>query len=145
MLEISPIKNGIVIDHIQEGHGYQIFKFLKLYKSDFKAALILNVDSKKFSKKDLIKIENEIDVDLGILGLFSDTITVNYIKDEEVIRKENVVLPEKVEEILRCKNPRCISNHERNMTSRFRLFDREKQEYICQYCDHFFDIKDIKK
>lgn len=145
MLEISSIKNGIVIDHIEQGQGYQIFKFLKLHRSDYTAALIMNVESSKTGHKDLIKISNNLDIDLGILGLFSDKITVNYIENEEVAGKVRVILPEYVQGILICGNPRCISNHERNMETSFRLINRSNHDYICDYCDHHFDVKEINK
>ena len=144
MLQITSIKNGVVIDHIQPGQGYRIFKFLNLHHSDFKAALIMNVDSQLMGKKDLIKIENHLHIDLDILGLFSDRITVNLIENEQLISKQEIVLPQHVEGVLACHNPRCISNHERYITTRFTLEDAKTRLYRCDYCDHYYEGKMIK-
>jgi len=144
MLEITSIKRGIVIDHINQGSAYKIFKLLKLDNADFPVALIMNVSSKKLGRKDLIKIENVIDVNLGILGLFGEDVTVNIINNEMITQKLNVYLPERIEGILECKNPRCITHHERNVKASFQLLNKKKRQYICDYCDHLYDMEEIK-
>lgn len=144
MLEISTIKNGIVIDHIEPGFGYRIFKLLNLHEADFTVAFIKNVVSQKSGRKDMIKIENEIDMDLDLLGLFGDGITVNIIRNETIVRKSKLTLPQTVERVLECKNPRCISNNERNMMTRFNLMSAGEKKYTCDYCDHILKVEEIK-
>ena len=112
MLNINSISNGIVIDHIKPGLGYEIFKLLELDNADFTVALIMNADSKKYGKKDMIKIENVMDIDLAILGLIDKDLTVNIIENEKIKEKLSMILPEKVEGFIKCKNPRCITCHE---------------------------------
>lgn len=137
MLNINSISNGIVIDHIKTGLGYEIFKLLELDKADYTVALIMNADSKKYGKKDMIKIENVIDVDLAILGLIDRTLTVNIIENEKIKEKLSMILPEKVEGFIKCKNPRCITCHE-NVQNKFILVNREKGIYRCNYCDNLY-------
>ncbi|MBZ2174009.1 aspartate carbamoyltransferase regulatory subunit [Schnuerera sp. xch1] len=138
MLNIDSISKGIVIDHINAGYGYSIFKYLGLDKADFAVALIMNVPSKKFGKKDLIKIENVIDVDLTMLGFIDPNITINIIEDEKIVKKINLSLPERVEGIIECKNPRCITSEERNIVHKFILIDKENGIYKCEYCDQIY-------
>lgn len=138
MLNIDSISKGIVIDHINAGYGYSIFKYLGLNKADFAVALIMNVPSKKFGKKDLIKIENVIDVDLTMLGFIDPNITINIIEDEKIIKKINLSLPERVEGIIECKNPRCITSEERDIVHKFILIDKENGIYKCEYCDQIY-------
>ncbi|MTI66114.1 MAG: aspartate carbamoyltransferase regulatory subunit [Firmicutes bacterium] len=135
MLNIDSIKKGIVIDHIKAGCGYKIFKELKLHKADYTVALIKNVPSKQLGKKDLIKIENEIDLDFKVLGIIDPNITINIIKNEEIIDKINVKLPKKVKGTLKCKNPRCVTTVENIEDVEFTLVNRETKEYKCEYCD----------
>lgn len=137
MLNINSISNGIVIDHIQPGLGYEIFKLLELDKADFRVALIMNVDSKKHGKKDMIKIENVMDIDLAILGIIDKSLTINIIEDEKIKDKLTMVLPEKVEGFIKCKNPRCITCHEK-VQNKFILMNREKGIYRCNYCDNLY-------
>ena len=112
MLEITSIKNGIVIDHIQAGIGVKIFNYLGLDTKDYSVALIINADSKKLGKKDIIKIENCDKLDYTVLGLLSPTITICEVKDEKIINKVIPTLPSKVENIIKCKNPSCITSQE---------------------------------
>ncbi len=136
MLSINSIKKGIVIDHIHAGLGLRIFDYLGLRNADYTVALIMNVDSGRMGKKDIIKIENEIDLDLSALGFIDPDITVNIIEDEKIVEKINLTLPEKVKDVIKCKNPRCITSIERGISHEFRLVDRDKGIYACNYCDH---------
>ena len=138
MLNIDTIKNGLVIDHIKAGFGPEIFHFLGLDKADFSCALIMNVQSKKSGKKDIIKIDNIINIDYSVLGFIDPNICINVIKDEKIIRKINLALPEKVENVIHCKNPRCITVTENYVTPSFKLINREKAQYACEYCDALY-------
>lgn len=135
MLNIDSIKKGIVIDHIKEGYGYKIFKELGLHKVEYRVALIRNVSSRKQGKKDLIKIENKIDLDLNVLGIIDPDLTVNIIEDEIIKEKIQLSLPKKVKGIFTCKNPRCITSEESIEEVEFILVDKSKKEYRCEYCD----------
>ena len=138
MLYIDSIAKGIVIDHIKVGYGFSILKYLGLDKADFTVALIMNSPSRKYGRKDLIKIENNIDLDLAMLGFIDPNITVNVIEEEKIVEKINLSLPEKVEGIIQCKNPRCITSAERNIVHRFVLIDEKKGIYKCEYCDQIY-------
>ncbi len=142
MLSITSIKKGIVIDHITPGMGYEIFKLLELENADYRVALIINADSAKHGKKDLIKIENEINLDLRALGILDDRLTINIIEDEEITRKIEVKLPSSFEGIFRCKNPRCVSSSERDIVQKFSLINEEKKLYKCDYCDHLLNMEE---
>lgn len=143
MLEITSIKNGIVIDHIKAGTGVKIFNYLKLDKNDYSVALIINADSKKLGKKDIIKIENYEALDYTVLGLLSPTITICEVKDEKIINKVIPTLPNKVENILKCKNQRCITGQEEYVTHSFILVDKETGRYRCEYCDEITRLADL--
>ena len=143
MLNVDTIKNGLVIDHIKAGFGPQIFHFLGLDKADFSCALIMNVASKKTGKKDIIKIDNIINIDYSVLGFIDPNISINVIKDEKIVRKIKMELPEKVENVIRCKNPRCITVSEHYVTPSFRLVNREKAQYACEYCDALYSAGSI--
>jgi len=138
MLNITSIKKGLVIDHIRPGMGLKIFEYLKLGKADFTVALIMNATSNKIGRKDIIKIEDVIDVDFAMLGFLDANITVNVIEDEVITEKINLSLPERVQDIIKCKNPRCITAVERDITHKFVLLDQEKGIYKCEYCDHIY-------
>ena len=138
MLRINSITKGIVIDHVKPGYGMKIYEYLKLDEAKFTVALIMNAQSKKFGRKDMIKIENVIDIDLAMLGFIDSNITVNIIEDEGISEKINLSLPDRVEGIIECKNPRCITSEEKNITHKFVLLDKEKEIYKCQYCDHIY-------
>lgn len=142
MLNINSIQKGIVIDHITPGLGYEIFKMMELDKADYTVALIMNATSKKYGRKDMIKIENVIDLDLTALAILDEKLTVNIIEDENITDKIKINLPEKVEGLLKCNNPRCISTNERNITHKFSLVDRSKRLYKCDYCDHLYNVEE---
>ncbi|MDY0235215.1 MAG: aspartate carbamoyltransferase regulatory subunit [Gudongella sp.] len=138
MLNITSISKGIVIDHIKPGVGLKIFEYLNLGEVKFTVALIINATSKKIGRKDIIKIENEIDIDLTALGFLDPNITVNIIEDEVIVRKINITLPDRVENIIKCKNPRCITAEERDLVPKFVLIDKDKCLYKCEYCDQIY-------
>ena len=135
MVTINSIKRGIVIDHIKAGVGIKIFKYLGLDSADYTVALIMNATSKKLGKKDIIKIENEIDIDFAVLGFIDPNITINIISGEEIENKVKLRLPEKIDHVIKCDNPRCITSVEQEILHSFYLADREKGEYRCIYCD----------
>lgn len=145
MLEITSIKNGLVIDHIEAGMGIKIFNYLNLDKTDYRVALIINAESKAIGRKDIIKIERENcdDIDYTVLGLLSPTITIDEVKDERIVKKVRPELPEMVENILLCKNPRCITGVEKYVPHSFKLMDREKGTYRCEYCDEITRLSDV--
>lgn len=142
MLNINSIERGIVIDHIKCGSGYRIFKLLNLDKADYTVALIMNVNSVKLGKKDMIKIENNLDIDLGILGVIDEGLTINLIDNEKIIKKVDIQLPEHIDDVLKCSNPRCVTNSERNVLPSFSLVNRESKLYKCDYCDHIYNIEE---
>ena len=135
MLEITSVKNGIVIDHIEAGIGVKIFNYLDLDKSDYSVALIINADSKKFGKKDIIKIENCRELDYTRLALISPRITICEVEDENIVRKIKPELPKKVHNTIKCKNPSCITKVEQYVPQSFILVDKENARYRCEYCD----------
>lgn len=135
MIKIDSIKKGIVIDHIKAGCGHKIFKELGLHKANYTVVLIKNIPSTKMEKKDLIKIENEIDLDMTMLGLLDPDLTVNIVENGRIKEKIKLTLPEKVKGILKCKNPRCVSTIEDIPDIEFTLVDRDKKIYCCEYCD----------
>ena len=135
MINVSKLKKGLVLDHITAGHGYKLFKQLHLDELEDVVVLMKNVDSGKLGKKDLIKIETDMPLDLTVIGLIEPGITISYIENGECTRKLKLRLPEKVDGILTCKNPRCISNVERLENITFYLVDAEKKEYACEYCE----------
>lgn len=145
MLEITSIKNGLVIDHIQAGMGVKIFNYLHLDKSNTSVALIINAESKLLGKKDIIKIEKDSweDIDYTVLGLLSPSITIDEVRNEKIINKVKPKLPEKVENILICKNPRCITRDEKYVPHSFILMDAKKGTYRCEYCDNITKLSDI--
>lgn len=134
MLRVDAITKGIVLDHIQVGNGIRIFERLGLRDAEYSVALLMNVSSTKMGRKDMIKISDTLNLDLTMLGLLDPSITVNYIKEGKVTRKVKVGLPEKVEGLIHCKNPRCIISSERHGPSIFTLVDKETKEYKCFYC-----------
>lgn len=135
MLNINSISRGIVIDHIKPKYGIMLFDYLNLRSAEFAVALIMNASSRKYGRKDIIKIENAINIDLAALGFIDPNITVNVIENEIIVEKINLSLPDKVEGIIECKNPRCITSEEKNIIHKFILINKEKGMYKCQYCD----------
>ena len=138
MLNVDTIKNGLVIDHICTGSGPKIFKWLGLENANFTAALVMNVPSKTMGKKDIIKVDNIINIDFSVLGFIDPNITVNVIKDEQRVKKIKMELPKSVENVIKCKNPRCITRTEHYVPQRFLLVDKEKALYRCEYCDAMY-------
>jgi len=138
MLNVDTIKNGLVIDHIRAGCGYQIFTWLGLDKAMFTCALISNVHSKAYGRKDIIKIENIINIDYSLLGFIDPNITVNTIRDGGITQKKKLSLPSRVENVIHCKNPRCITSTEKYIPQVFKLVDRKRREYCCEYCDEMY-------
>lgn len=134
-MKIDPIKNGIVIDHIEAGKGMEVYNFLKLDELDCSVALIKNVFSKKTGKKDIIKIDSAIDLNLDVLGYIAPEVTVNVIKDGLTVNKLNLTLPKTVKNVIKCKNPRCITSVEQGIEHEFKLVDEEKRIYRCIYCE----------
>ena len=141
MLTVEGIKNGIVIDHIKAGRGIEVFNLLNLSEADFHVALIINAQSKKMGKKDIIKIENVIDIDLDQIGLFDPQITINVIEDEKLSKKIHLELPKRVKNTIKCINPRCITSVEAYVENEFELIDEAKGEYKCIYCDDIYKIE----
>lgn len=136
MLKVNSINCGIVIDHITAGKGIKIFEKLKLSEAEFPVVLLINVPSSKFGRKDIIKIENRIDLDLTMLGLIDPNITVNIIENDEIASKMNIAIPKEVEGMFKCKNPRCISNFDEYVTPKFQLAHKNgKIKYRCSYCE----------
>ena len=138
MLYVDTIKNGLVIDHIKAGLGWQIFQWLGLDKAPFCAALIMNVPSKVSGKKDLIKIDNAMDIDFSVLGFIDPHICVNVIKEEKIVRKIYMELPTRVQGVFSCKNPRCITQTEHYVKPNFILTDKKNGLYRCEYCDTLY-------
>ena len=134
-MNIDSIKNGIVIDHITAGKGMELYKLLGLDSLDGSVALIKNVSSRKMGKKDIIKIDSDFDVDTDILGFVDPDVTVNIIKDGKTAEKKTIGLPERLTNVLTCKNPRCISATEQELPQIFKLTDRQRRVYRCLYCE----------
>ncbi len=132
---IDAIKNGIVIDHIKAGLGMELYNILKLGELDCSVALIKNVASVKYGKKDIIKIDELLDINYDVLGYVAPECTVNVIKDGVLAEKLTVSIPERIEGVIKCKNPRCITSTEQEIVHIFKLADREKRVYRCMYCD----------
>lgn len=137
-MNVQKIKNGLVIDHIRAGTGLRIFNWLKLEKVPFSVALIMNVPSVHMGKKDIIKIDNLLEIDYSVLGFIDPNITVNVVEDEHVSRKITLALPDHVENVIRCRNPRCITSSEAGIPHIFQLVDRKRAEYACEYCDELY-------
>ncbi|MBR2957132.1 MAG: aspartate carbamoyltransferase regulatory subunit [Clostridia bacterium] len=134
-MKIDSIKNGIVIDHITAGKAMKIYNLLGLDELDCSVALIKNVSSSKMGKKDIIKIDTDFHVDLDILGYVDPGATVNIIQNEEMVAKKKLELPEKLTNVIKCKNPRCITSTEQELPQMFKLTDKEKKVYRCVYCE----------
>jgi len=132
---IGQIKDGIVLDHITAGRGMEIYKILNLDKLGCTVAMIERASSRKMGRKDIIKVDQLIDLDFDVLGYMDPGITVNIIKDGVVAERINLTLPERVIGVLECKNPRCITSTEQEIIHEFKLTDPEKQVYRCIYCD----------
>ena len=134
-MNIDSINNGSVIDHITAGKGMEIYKLLGLDSLDCSVALIKNVASRKMGNKDIIKIDSDFDVDSDILGFVDPDVTVNIIRDGKTAEKKTIGLPERLTNVLTCKNPRCISATEQELPQIFKLTDKERRVYRCLYCE----------
>lgn len=134
-MNIDSIKNGYVIDHIQAGKGMEIYELLHLNELDCQVAIITNAKSQKTGKKDIIKIDKDIPIDLETLGFIDHDITVNIVKDDRIIDKRKLNLPEKIVNVAKCKNPRCITSIEKDLDQIFILTDKENEVYRCKYCE----------
>ncbi len=132
---IDAIYNGIVIDHITAGKSMYLYNVLGLDKLDCTVALLKNVVSNKFGRKDIIKIDRILDLDWDVIGYVDPGITVNIIKDGKRVEKRQLKLPERITNVIRCKNPRCITSVEQELPQVFTLTDREKRTYRCLYCE----------
>ncbi len=142
-MKIDGIENGIVLDHIKAGKSMIVYKYLGLDKLSSQVALIQNCTSHKMGKKDIVKISEDIDLDLDVLGYIDPDITVNYIQDGKSIKKAALTLPETLRNVLCCRNPRCISSTEQELPQVFKLADREKRQYRCIYCDTVVKNEDL--
>lgn len=138
MLNIGVITDGIVIDHIKAGKAMDIYTYLNLEKLDCSVAIIKNAKSNQMGKKDIIKIDGFLDVNLDILGVMDRNITVNIIKNGSIVEKRNLNLPKEVTDIIKCKNPRCITSIEQDIPHSFKLTDEVKGIYRCVYCEQAF-------
>ena len=134
-MKIGHIENGIVLDHITAGKGMEIYNVLHLGQLDCTVALIKNAESPKLGKKDIIKISTHLEIDLDVLGYLDPGITVNVIRDSEIAEQRHVALPERVVDVIKCKNPRCITSVEREIVHEFKLTDPVKKVYRCIYCE----------
>ena len=140
MLNIGGLNQGIVIDHIKVGGAMMIYSYLDLENKDVSVAIIKNARSNKMGKKDIIKIEGTLDdLDLDILGALDHQITINVIENGVIVEKKNPTLPEHVSNVLKCRNPRCITSVEPGITHSFKLTDRKNGIYRCIYCEQSFD------
>lgn len=136
MLNVGQLNNGFVLDHIEAGKSMMIYTHLGLDKLDCQVAIIKNARSNKMGKKDIIKIEGALDlVDLDVLGFIDHNITVNIIKDGIIVEKKRLLLPSSITNIIKCRNPRCITSIEQELDHIFYLTDEEKQIYRCKYCE----------
>lgn len=138
-MNIDSVAKGLVIDHIQAGKAMQIYHYLNLDKMDCSVAIIKNAKSKKTGKKDIIKIENNITMDLKVLGFIDPNITINVIDKGIIIKKIKLELPSVIENVVKCKNPRCIASVEQEIVHKFKLTDQEKKTYRCVYCDTAYE------
>ena len=134
-MNIDSIKRGIVLDHIKAGRSMDIYKSLHLDELECSVAIIKNVKSNAMGRKDIIKIDEEITIDLNVLGYIDPGITVNVIEDGVIVEKKHLELPERLTNVIRCKNPRCITSVEPGLDQIFRLADKSRQIYRCIYCD----------
>ena len=132
---IGQIKDGIVIDHITAGNGMNLYNFLGLDKLDCQVALIKNAESVKMGRKDIIKIDKVIDINTDALGYLDPGVTVNIIRDGKLAKRHSIDIPERIENVIKCKNPRCITTVEQELAHIFTLRDKENRVYRCLYCE----------
>ena len=134
-MEVTSVQNGIIIDHVPAGTALKVLDYLHIDPSKTRLALIMNADSPTYGTKDIIKIEDALDVNLEVLGLVARQATVGVVRDGKIIEKRSPQLPEHIVDVLTCKNPRCVTTTERGIKQRFHLTHSERQEYRCDYCD----------
>ena len=134
-MNIDSIHNGIVIDHISAGKGMRLYELLGLDKLDCSVAIIKNVHSGKMGKKDIIKIDADIPVDVDVIGFVDPGATVNVIHNEKLTEKRNIEMPNRLVNVIKCKNPRCITSTEQELDHIFKLTDRSNKVYRCLYCE----------
>lgn len=135
MIKVTDLEKGVVLDHIRAGNGYKMFQQLGLDKLPAVVVLMRNVKSSKMDKKDIIKIETDLNLNFDVLGLIDPGVTVTYVNGGKITSKTKASLPQEVHGIFSCKNPRCISNQEEIKNICFRLVEPGKREYACEYCD----------
>ena len=140
-MNIDSILNGVVIDHITAGQGMRLYELLGLASVDASIALIKNVNSKKMGKKDIIKIDADIELNLDVIGFVDPEATVNIIKDGALVEKRSIEMPETLTNVIKCKNPRCITSIEQGLDHVFVLTDPEKETYRCLYCEESYHGK----
>ena len=138
-MTVDSIKNGIVIDHIRAGGGMELYRFLKLDHLGCPVALMINVSSKAMGQKDIIKVDGPIGIDLNVLGFIDQNITIDVIENEVCVKKYHPELPDEIRDVVRCKNPRCISTVEQELPQIFHLTDKKNKVYRCVYCDGKLD------
>ena len=144
MLNVGKIEEGFVLDHIQAGMAMSIYHHLQLDKLDCTVAIIKNARSDKMGKKDILKVECDvIMLDLDVLGFIDHNITVNVIKNSEIVQKRQLTLPREIKNVLKCKNPRCITSIEQELPHIFVLTDEEKEVYRCKYCEEKYSSADL--
>lgn len=134
-MKIDSLKNGIVLDHITAGNSMEIYRTMRLDRLDCAVAMIMNARSTQMGRKDIIKIADFTELNMEVLGVIDPGVTVNIIKDGKLVEKKHVELPERIFNVLQCKNPRCITVSERQLRSEFVLTNRDKKIYSCAYCD----------
>ena len=146
MLNVGKIEEGFVLDHIKAGQSLTIYHHLQLDKLDCTVAIIKNAKSNKMGKKDILKVECNIDLlNLDVLAVIDHNITVNVIRDGEIVSKKVLTLPNEIKNVFRCKNPRCITSIEQGLPHIFFLADQEKEIYRCRYCEEKFDKRALIK
>lgn len=134
-MNIDSIRDGIVIDHITAGRGMRLYELLRLDDLDCSVAIIKNVTSKKMGKKDIIKIDSDMHIDMNVIGFVDPQATVNIIRDGQLVRKKCIEMPLELTDVIHCMNPRCITTTEQELPHVFRLTDRENKIYRCIYCE----------
>ena len=132
---VNPIKDGIVLDHITAGRGMELYKILGLDELECAVAIITNANSVKMGKKDIIKIDGEVKLDLDVIGYVDPGVTINIIRDAVVVERRHLKLPDIISGVKKCKNPRCITSTEQELPHTFKLVDAETKTYRCIYCE----------
>lgn len=135
---VNPIKNGIVLDHISAGNGMKLYKILRLNELECPVAIITNAYSQKMGKKDIIKIDGTVELDLDVIGYIDPGVTINKIENSVVVERKHLSLPDTISDVIHCKNPRCITSIEQELPHKFKLIDRENKVYRCIYCESKF-------